>query len=254
MIDIHSHFLYGVDDGAGSIEESLDMLRLAAGHGTTDMVATPHANSTFEFDPALLELRYHELAGAHNGLPRIHRGCDFHLSAVNIQHALEDPSRYTVNGGHYLMVELPELFHPAAMAEVFRQFTRKSVICVITHPERNPVLQKSLDILPQWVRNGCLAQLTAMSLTGDFGAIARTTAWHYLRQGYAHFIASDAHDTQHRTPRLDVARGLVDQEIGADLSALLFIEHPRAVIENLIIRMDMAPTATPKKWLAFWRS
>ena len=77
MIDIHSHFLYGVDDGAGSIEESLAMLRLAAGHGTTDIVATPHANSTFEFDPPSSSLRYHELAQAHNGLPRIHRRLRF---------------------------------------------------------------------------------------------------------------------------------------------------------------------------------
>jgi protein-tyrosine phosphatase len=254
MIDIHSHILYGVDDGAGSIEDSLGMLRLAAGYGTTEIVATPHANSTFQFDPALLDLRYHELAGAYNGPPRIHRGCDFHLSAVNIQQALEDPSRYTVNGGHYLMVELPELFHPIAMEEVFRQFTAKSVICVITHPERNPVLQNSLEILPRWAGNGCLAQLTAMSLTGGFGSVARTTAWHYLRHGYAHFIASDAHDTQHRTPRLDVARDMVDREIGPDLSALLFIEHPRAVVENLIVRMDMTPTAAPKKWLEFWKS
>lgn len=148
MVDIHSHILYGVDDGARTLEDTIGMLRSAAEHNTTDIVATPHANSTYPFDPQVIVSRYHELGQIHSGLPRIHRGCDFHLSPINIQQALEKPSRYTVNGGSYLMVELPEQFHPTAMDEVFRQFTASGVICVITHPERNPVLQKSPQILP----------------------------------------------------------------------------------------------------------
>jgi protein-tyrosine phosphatase len=254
MIDIHSHILYGVDDGARTIEDSIDMLRMAADHDTTDIVATPHANSSFPFDPPLIASRCVELSQLHAGLPRIHRGCDFHLSAANIQLALEDPSRYTVNGGSYLMVELPELFNSNPIEEVFRQFTAKGVICVITHPERNPVLQKSPEILPRWVRNGCLSQLTAMSLTGEFGSTARAVAWQFLRDGHAHFVASDAHDIQHRTPRLNAARALIDREIGPDLSTLLFVEHPRAVIENLVIPMNVAPTPRRRKWFEVWKS
>src|SRR4051812_12874768 len=112
MIDIHSHVLWGVDDGASSLEESLDMLRMAADCGTTDIVATPHANSKYPFDAELLNLRYVELAERHTGLPRVHRGCDFHLSAGNIEDALVNPAKYTINGGRYLMVELPEMFSP----------------------------------------------------------------------------------------------------------------------------------------------
>ena len=125
MIDIHSHILWGVDDGAGSLRESLDMLKMAADSGTTDIVATPHANSTYPFDPVILDSRYQELATRHTGLPRIHRGCDFHLSAGNIQDALENPSKYTINGGRYLMVELPETFSPVSMEQALWQLTPK---------------------------------------------------------------------------------------------------------------------------------
>ena len=252
MVDIHSHILHGVDDGARTLDDSLAMLRLAAEHGTTDIVATPHANSTYPFDPAVLNSRFDELAARHTGLPRIHRACDFHLAAINIRLALENPAPYSVNGGRYLMVELPEMFHAAAMEEVLRQFTAHGVICVITHPERNPVLQKSPDILARWVRNGCLSQLTAMSLTGGFGPSTRAIAWQMLRDGHCHFVASDAHDTEYRPPLLDSARALLDQEIGPELSTLLLVEHPRAVIENRVFPMEVAPLPKSKKWYRFW--
>lgn len=254
MVDIHSHILYGVDDGALTLEDSVAMLRSAAEHHTTDIVATPHASSAFPFDLEAIDARHRELAQIHNGLPRIHRGCDFHLSVLNIRQALENPSRFTVNGGRYLMVELPEMFQPASMDEVFRQFAARDVICVITHPERNPVMQRSPEILPRWLHHGCLSQITAMSLTGHFGPQPRTAAWRFLRAGHVHFVASDAHDTERRPPRLDLARALLDQEIGAELSTLLFVDHPRAVIENRTIPMDIPPAPKPRKWFEFWKS
>ena len=253
MIDIHSHILWGVDDGAGSLSESLDMLQMAADSGTTDIVATPHANSTYPFDPVILDSRYQELSKSHTGLPRIHRGCDFHLSAGNIQDALENPSKYTINGGRYLMVELPETFSPVSMDQALWQLSSKGMLPVVTHPERNPVLQRSPEVLQRWVDRGCLAQVTAQSLTGRFGKSARTAAWRFLRAGNIHFAASDAHDTRHRPPRLDEARDLLIQEIGEFLTDCLTVEHPRAVIENRDVSMEMSIEPAPRKWYHWWR-
>src|ERR1051325_7668302 len=198
VIDIHSHILWGVDDGAQSIDDSLAMLSAAAATGTTDIVATPHANSSFPFNPETLDARYRELSELHQGLPRIHRGCDFHISADNIHGALENPAKCTVNGGRYLMVELPEMFSPSSMERALRQLYSKGIIPVITHLERNPVLQRSPASLRQWVdRGGCLAQVTAQSLTGRFGTRAKSAAWQFLRSGHIHFVASDCHDVTH---------------------------------------------------------
>lgn len=255
MIDIHSHILFGVDDGAVTIEDSLDMLRVAAAAGTTDIVATPHANSTYVFDPAIVDSRYQELSSRHLGPPRIHRGCDFHLSAGNIQDALQNPTKYTVNGGRYLMVELPEMFSPASMEQVLGQLISTGMIPVITHPERNPVLHRSPDALHPWVDQGCLAQVTAQSLTGWFGGSTKQLAWRFVRSGHIHFVASDGHDIRNRPPRLDEARDLLNQEIGEPLTYCLTIEHPLAVIEDREAPMDaFSRPLQPRKWYRFWRS
>ncbi len=251
MIDVHSHILFGLDDGASTLEESLAMLRVAARYGTTDIVATPHANSTYSFDPARNAALREEISVADPKLPRIHLGCDFHLAASNIQEALHNHVKFTVNCGNYLMVELPDLFEPSAMDEVFRRFANIQVTPVITHPERNPVLQSSPEILARWISQGCRSQLTAMSLTGGFGNAARTSAWLFLRAGHAHMVASDAHDPTRRPPRLDAARKLVEGAIGEERAALLFVDHPRAVIENCDIPMHVEPYK-PRKWFQFW--
>jgi protein-tyrosine phosphatase len=256
MVDIHSHILYGVDDGAATLQESLDMLRLAAASGTTDIVATPHANSEYSFDPQRNSaLRDEIIAAAASDsipIPRIHLACDFHLAAGNIDAALQAPKRFTVNSGSYLMVEFPELFNPPAMDEVLRQLSAISIIPVITHPERNPVLQKSPDILARWISRGCRSQLTAMSLTGGFGTEIRTAAWQFLRAGHAHIVASDGHNTHRRPPCLDAVHSLLVKEIGSDLAALLLVDHPRAVIDNLDIPMECKPLSESRKWYQFW--
>src|SRR5207245_4979529 len=83
MVDIHSHIVWGLDDGASGMEQSLSMLRAAAESGTTDIVATPHSNAEFAYQGDLLDQQIRELALRLDGKPRIHRGCDRHLSLDN---------------------------------------------------------------------------------------------------------------------------------------------------------------------------
>src|SRR5260370_30893178 len=97
MVDIHSHIVWGLDDGATGMEQSLDMLRAAAESGTTDIVATPHSNAEFAYQAELLQERMGELASRTDGRPRIHRGCDLHLSVDNIDEVLHRPGRYSIN-------------------------------------------------------------------------------------------------------------------------------------------------------------
>ena len=109
MIDIHSHILPGLDDGPESVDESVAMLRIAAEAGTTDIVATPHSNLDYSFDPEQISERIAELSEAAGPAPHIHRGCDFLLSYDNIQDALANPTRYTINHRGYLLVEFSDL-------------------------------------------------------------------------------------------------------------------------------------------------
>src|SRR5262249_43331743 len=105
MIDIHSHILLGLDDGSESLEESVAMLRQAVAAGTTDIVATPHANQEYFFDQRLVEQKIGEVQAVVGDALRIHYGCDFHMTLENIEDALRDLERYSINHRGYLLVE-----------------------------------------------------------------------------------------------------------------------------------------------------
>ncbi len=255
MIDIHSHILWGLDDGARSREDSMAMLRLAAETGTTDIVATPHCDPQYDFDPALRDERIRDLMEATKGIPRIHPGCDFRLSFDNIQLALQQPSRFTINGLRYLMVEFDDIMIPPSTEEIFRRFMAREICPVVTHPERNPILQSSFDRLRNWTQMGCLLQVTGQCLTDRFGKTAQESAWELLRRGLVHVIASDGHDTENRPPRLDLAREILTNEMGAEAAELLLETNPSAIIAGEPVRSPASKPAgfRKKSRFAFWR-
>lgn len=254
MIDIHSHILYGLDDGAEDRDTSLAMLKMAAETGTTDIVATPHSDSNFQYQPALVDERIAELNELTGNTPRIHRGCDFHLSIDNVQACLEDHTPYTINGLCYLMVEFAEFFVPPSTENILGELSQRGITPVITHPERNPVLRGSTARLEKWIKSGCVLQITAQSLTDRFGRQARDMTWTWLRKGMVHVLASDAHDLVHRPPRLDLAHTLVTEKLGEDMAELLLVTNPGAIIRgDEVLPMNSTDAGGgSKKWFRFW--
>lgn len=253
MVDIHSHVLWGLDDGAETYEESLAMLCMAAAAGTTDIVATPHSNSQYIFDPQQIDAKIAQLNSAGEPLPRIHRGCDFHLNFVNVQAALEEPGKFTIDHRNYLLVEFPEISIPAGIDGAFSQFLDGGIIPVLTHPERNDVLMQNPHQLARWVENHCLIQVTALSLLGGFGAKAAAHAWNLMDRRLVHVVASDAHDPVRRHPRLTEARAAVARQAGGDNAVRLFESNPQAIIDGLDVSA-IAPMAKPeRRWFGLRR-
>ena len=254
MIDIHSHILPGLDDGSPDLEVSVAMARMAAESGTTDIVASPHANFTHSFDPQLVEEKIAELARASEGVVRLHYGCDFHLHYDNVQDALANPSKYAVNHKKYLLVELPELLALKSTEDVLEHLRSAGMSVVITHPERNGLLRRRSDKLESWVAAGCYLQITAQSFLGTFGKQARACAQELLQQGLVHFVASDAHDTRARPPRLDEARAWVATAFDEATAEKLFVTNPAAVLngEPLPAGKIEVPTRR-RKWWFRWR-
>ena len=254
MIDTHSHVVWGVDDGATNIDVSLTMLQLAADHRTTDIVATPHANPKYEFQRQVVLTRIQALNRATGGRPRVHFGCEFHLSFDNVDHLMENLRQYTINGKQYLLVECPD-FHVGQHAEsVLRAMIEAGVVPIIAHPERNQVLRQKLARVEEWVGSGCLLQLTAMSITGGFGASARAASLRLLDRGMAHIVASDAHDTVHRSPVLTEARHTVAERYGEDAAEILFDENPRSVIGGAPLLGGRLMSWQPvRRWYEFWK-
>ena len=241
-----------MDDGAPTEEISLEMLRLAAAAGTTDIVATPHSNSEFVYQPDLIDERIRYLSEKTGGNPKIHRGCDLHLSFDNIMEALEKPEKYSINGNRYLLVECSDLHITGSMDRVLDQLLGVDLIPIVTHPERNPILQKEMTKLESWVDLGCLVQVTALSVLGGFGKKAHKAAHHLLSKGLVHVIASDAHDPVHRHPRLDEAFAAITDMYGRELAELLFTVNPGRIIQGQFVSNDRVATVREGKWWKFW--
>jgi len=232
LIDIHSHILPEVDDGAKTWEIAQEMCRMAAADGIEHMVATPHANERYRYDRERLQGVLERLRGMIGGKPQLSLGCDFHLSFENVQDALENPQRYLIDNSHYLLVELSNYSIPAHVEESFTMLGSKGITPVITHPERNPILQQTPQRVLKWVELGCVVQVTASALTGSWGSrVLRVAEW-LLEREAVHVLASDAHDTKHRVPNLSAARKEVEEIYGAELARSLVSYNPRAIISG----------------------
>lgn len=240
-----------MDDGAESFEQSVAMVRLAASSGTTDIVATPHSNLEYKFLPDLIDERIGALEQAVGPAPRIHRGCDFHLSFDNVQDAIEHPGKYTIDHRCYLLVEFSDLTIFHTTTEIFERLMGAGMIPVITHPERNGLLQQKIKELREWVEMGCLLQVTAQSVLGRFGSRAREFSETLLAEGLVHVLASDAHDTEHRPPRLDEARAAVAESFNEELAEALTRGNPGMILEGKRLP-PMPAKRSRKKWYRFW--
>ena len=232
MIDIHCHILPEVDDGPKSWEISQAMCRMAAADGIEHIVATPHANERYHYDrPYLAQLLDHlrKLVG---DSPRLSLGCDFHLSFENFEDALVRPERYLIDGTHYLLVELSDYGIPAQIHECFTRFGDKNITPVITHPERNAILQQTPQRILDWVEQGCVIQVTGSAFTGRWGERASRIARWLLERQAIHILASDAHDTKHRVPNLSSARDAVAEIAGSEVAHALVDANPRAIVNN----------------------
>lgn len=235
MVDIHCHILPEVDDGPKSWETAEAMCRIAAQDGIEHMVATPHANERYYYDRAYLQQLLDTLQQRIGPAPRLSLGCDFHLSYENMQSALEVPGRYCIGNTRYLLVEFSNFSIPHRIDLWFAQMVEKGIVPIITHPERNPLLQKGLKTVLYWIEQGCRVQLTASALTGAWGERAGEAADWLLRERAVHFLATDAHDAQYRMPVLSEARKAVAKEFGEPAARALVETNPRAVVSNAAI-------------------
>jgi protein-tyrosine phosphatase len=241
MIDIHCHFLPELDDGSKSWDITLEMCRLAVADGITHMVATPHANDKYAYDRDAVRQKIAELDTRLEQKLAFSIGCDLHLSYDNIEDAIAHPARYTIAGKQYLLVELSDYAIPPQIGDTFFRLQTAGVVPIITHPERNAILQRQPERVLDWVQGGCLIQVTASSLTGFWGEHARAVALWLLKEDAVHVLATDAHDTKHRPPVLSQARDFVAKRFGADLARALVEDNPAQIVAGgQVISIDVA--------------
>lgn len=258
MIDIHCHPLPETDDGAKSFEIAVAMCQMAAKDGTTHLVATPHCNYRYRFDAQANSVKLKELQAAVGDSPKLLLGCDFHLSYDNLRKLAGNGSDFSINSTQYLLVEFADHFIPEQMDNVFYEIEMAGLIPIITHPERNPVIQRKPELLYRWALRGCLIQITAMSYTGGFGPKAQALAEQWVERNMVHFFASDGHNLTSRPPVLSSCYNKVVSARGKDVADLLLEANPSAVVNGGSLPAPLPPlgpkeSGRKKGWLSLFR-
>jgi protein-tyrosine phosphatase len=246
MIDLHGHFLPGVDDGAESIEVSLTMLRHAQADGIEAVVATPHAcGSTSKVkDLEILRRAYDEwrLAMESSDLTiRTLSGAEVYFTSELLPILRDHRDLLTINQSSYLLLEFPADYVYAHSKEFLFNILTDGFIPIISHPERNAEIQRSPGILRDFVKAGALCQVNAGSLRGDFGDTARQSAYELLKGNLVHVIASDSHDMERRKPELSFVPALL-HGVDAEKIDLYLRGIPEAIIADQAVPDIGEPT------------
>ncbi len=237
MIDIHSHILPELDDGAANLDTGTEMCRLAAIDGCTAILATPHQRtaSWWNCEGAKLCSTLEALRSAVGTTPRLYLGGEVRVDP-GLLSALAEPDlggTLPLAGSTYLLLEFDRRGLGGLDAEGLTQELRlEGWRPIFAHPEFIPDLAQDLDLMRRLVEAGALFQVTAMSLTGDFGRRSRVLAESMVEADLIHFAASDAHDLTRRPPGLSRAHRHLASKYGEALARRLTSENPQAVVEN----------------------
>lgn len=251
MIDLHSHILPGLDDGAPTLDRAVEMARAAAGAGVTVVAGTPHVRHDYPTTPGAMEAALAELrdAVAAAGLPlEIRGGGELDLEWLAAAQ-IDDVRRFGLAGNPgYALVETPYTGWPLRIGEDLFRLRAAGITPVLGHPERNPEVQDRPERLRDLVESGALVQLTAASLDGRFGTRTAAAALELVRSGLAHLIASDAHSATMRGFDLASAVARLDEP---ELGRWLVEDVPAAIVAGA--PLPARPAAKPAARSRWWR-
>ena len=250
MIDLHSHILPGVDDGARDLSESVNMAKKAVEQGIHTIVATPHhLNNRYENPKQTIIDRVRELNKALleekidlNVLP----GQETRIYGEMVE-GYEIGEILPIDNTQYVLVEFSSSHVPRYTEKLFYDLQTKGLVPVIVHPERNQEIIERPDVLYKLVEKGALTQVTAASICGDFGKKIKNFSMQLIEANLTHFIASDAHNTVNRTFKMREAFDIVQNKYGNDL-VYLFKENAELVIEGSHIYKEVPERIKKKKF------
>ncbi|WP_249869228.1 tyrosine-protein phosphatase [Oceanobacillus saliphilus] len=248
MIDIHSHILPGVDDGAKTEEDSLAMAREAVAQGITAIVATPHnKNGKYDNDR-------HSIINSVEILSELFVKEDIPLIILpgqenringDILEDMKNGNILPINDSKYLFIEFPSANVPRYASQMLFDIQVAGYTPVIVHPERNQELIEHPGKLYEFVKKGALTQVTAASVVGKFGKNIQKFSHDLIEANLTHFVASDAHNTTTRGFCMHDAFHEIKNKYGSDYF-YMFLENSQLLVDNMNVNR-MEPSQVKKK-------
>lgn len=252
MIDIHSHILPGIDDGAKDINDSLALARGAVDEGIRTIIATPHhqnghyANKKDDILEKVAELN---TALRQESVPlTVLPGQETRIYGEILDDYQKGEILTLNNGGKYLFVELPSDHVPMYAEQLLFEIQLEGLVPIIVHPERNRGFIERPELLFQLVKKGALTQVTGASLAGFFGKKIKKFSLQMVEANLTHFVASDAHNMINRSFKMTEAFAVLDNEFGDD-TVYMFKENAALLVEGQNVYRDVPNRIKKKKKL-----
>ncbi|MDW8802590.1 exopolysaccharide biosynthesis protein [Clostridium sp. A1-XYC3] len=232
MIDIHSHILPGIDDGAKTLDDTIEMLKIARNNGIKKIIATPHFyrgyyENKFEDICKLTE----EISGKvkEQGLDiEIIFGQEIFLDNHTLDHYKEGIIK-GINNTKYMLIEFPMQDMPKNALDTMYELRLQGIVPVVAHPERYSYIIEKPSVINNFIEEGCLFQINSGSIEGHFGKRVQKTSEILISHGICHFIGSDAHSVNRRSPKIKNA---------LDIAGKLSNGMDKSVMENVELLLN----------------
>jgi protein-tyrosine phosphatase len=254
MIDIHCHILPGIDDGAQSVAESLEMAKAAVKEGIHTIIATPHhKNNRYENPKFSIITRVNELNEVleKESIPiKIFPGQEVRIYG-EILEDLHSGEILSLNETQYLFIEFPTGHVPRYAEKLLFDLQLKGITPIIVHPERNRELLERPELLYDLVKKGSLTQVTASSICGYFGKKVRDFSFQLIEANLTHFVASDAHNTHNRAFKVAESIDVIETKYGYDMVSF-FTENAELLIKDQNIYKEAPEQIKKKKFLGIF--
>lgn len=238
MIDIHCHLLPGIDDGPDTLDQAVALARIATHNGITHSVVTPHIHpGRYKNSKAVISAAYEAFRRTltkQNIQLQLGFAAEVRLSPEVLQLVAQEdlPFYGEIEGYRILLLELPYSHVPPGSDKLVRWLLDHKIRPLIAHPERNKGIMGNIDHVKPFIELGCLFQVTAGSVAGQFGAAAQHTANQLLEMDCVTLLASDAHNIKHRPPQLDHGRDAAAAIVGKQKAAELVYDNPRTIVAS----------------------
>lgn len=261
MIDLHCHLIPGIDDGAKSMAEALEMMRIAQGDGIKTIVCTPHyyeglmTPSIEEIQQNFLDLR--RKAEANSIDLELILGQEVFLTP-DIPENIKNGEILKINQHtQYLLVEFPHGEVPRYAKDIIFNLLVEGIVPILAHPERNISILKEPNILKDLIDRGVLVQLNASSLTGLYGEWVAEGARTLVKHKMVHFLGTDAHATGRRGPFMRKATYMIEDIAGKKLVRQLTEENPAKILSGKKIEVEKpleVQTTRPSFFRRIWEN
>ena len=256
VVDMHTHILWGVDDGPQLVEQTMALLQQAVQEGITDLIATPHSSHPLydvSFDTVTKRVLFLQQAIDKNNLPlTLYTGhevrlCEHVISSVRAKKV------HTLASSNYLLLELPSNTVPYYTIPLIRELLAEGIIPIIAHPERNKAIAERPVHLERLIREGAMAQVTAGSLAGHFGRTVQSLSLDLVKANLVHTYGSDVHHVTSRPFLFEEGLCFLEKKKALDAVELL-LENNERIIRNVpFIVHEPEEIETTKWWNIFSR-